>query len=231
MPTILPVLAIIAALVLALSLVFPDTLRGASGNGTLAALIQLSMVGVLMGAGLFGRRGAERIGFSQTVKYGAIWIGISLFLIAAYSQREGFSQLWASITGEINPASAQSNGEIVTLRKSDDGHFWAQVRINDQSIRMMVDTGASDIALAPEDASRLGIDVDTLSFDIPVSTANGRSTAAAITLEAVALGDIVRDKVPATVMRARGGVSLLGMAFLGELSEIRAQGDELILRD
>jgi aspartyl protease family protein len=228
---VLPVVAIMAALILALSLAFPEQLRGAGDNGTLAALVQLLMVGVPVGSGLFGRHDSERVGFTQGLKYGAIWIGIGLFLVAAYSQREGFARLWSSITGEISPSTAQSIGESVTIRKSDDGHFWAQVNINGQSIRMMVDTGASSIALDPDDARRVGIDPQTLDFNVPVSTANGNSTAASVRLKTVALGSIARDQVPATVMRASGGVSLLGMSFLGELSEIKAEGDVLTLRD
>jgi aspartyl protease family protein len=231
MRVILPVVAIFAAILMALSLAFPEALRNAGDSGALTSLIQLLMVAILVGSGLFGRGEGEKIGFGQGVKYAAIWVGISLFLIAAYSQREGFQRLWAGITGEIDPSSAHSSDGTVTLRKADDGHFWAVVRINGQRIRMLVDTGSSDVALAPEDASRVGIDLSTLVFNVPVSTANGRSYGAAIKLETVGLGDIVRNKVPASVMQATGGVSLLGMAFLGELSDIRAEGDTLTLRD
>lgn len=231
MGRILPVIAILAAIIIGLSLAFPEQLRGAGDNGTLVALIQSSMVAVLVGAGLFGGRGDAKIGIGKTVQYAAIWVGIALFLVAAYSQREGFATLWANMKGEINPAAGQSAGEAVVLRKNVDGHFWADVTINGRSIRMMVDTGASDISLDPEDAARVGIDVDNLAFNIPVSTAAGPSRAAGVRLATVAIGPIIRDRVPAVVMRASGGVSLLGMGFLGELSDVRAQGDRLTLRD
>lgn len=228
---ILPVIAIIAALVIAMTMMFPEALRGASSNGTLAALIQATMVAVLVGAGFFGGRGESRITWRTGITYATIWVGISLFLVAAYSQRDSFARLWAGITGEINPSSAQSSDQSVTLRKSSDGHFWAQVTLNGQSIRMMVDTGASEIALDPADAKRIGIDPETLNFNIPVSTAAGPSRAAGITLKTVSIGPIVRDNLPATVMVSRGGVSLLGMGFLGRLSQVSAEGDTLTLRD
>jgi aspartyl protease family protein len=94
-----------------------------------------------------------------------------------------------------------------------------------------VDTGATDIALDPEDAKRAGIDIEALSFNIPISTANGPSRAAGVRLEAVKLGSITRANVPATIMQASGGVSLLGMGFLGELAEVKATGDTLTLVD
>lgn len=225
------IVVIFAVLVLGLSILFPEALRGAGESGALLALIQSLMVAVVVGIGLFARGGEDKTCLSQGLKYAAIWLGIAFFLVAAYTQRESFAALWASITGEINPAAAQSTGSTVTLRKSDDGHFWAQVRINGQTIRMMVDTGATDIALDPDDARRVGIDVESLSFNIPVSTANGPSTAASARVQSVALGSIVRDDLRVSVMRTQGGVSLLGMRFLGELSEVKVQGDALILTD
>jgi aspartyl protease family protein len=233
---ILPVIAIIAALIMGMTLMFPEQLRGASTNGTLAALIQASMVAVLVGAGLFGNRDEGKIGLGKGLLYGAIWIGIGLFFIAAYSQRDGFARLWAGITGEISPSSAQSSdpqssGRSVTLQKSDDGHFWARVTINGQVISMMVDTGASEIALDPADARRVGLNPENLAFNIPVSTAAGPSRAAGVRLKTVSIGPVVRDNVPATVMISTGGVSLLGMGFLGQLSEVSAKGDTLTLRD
>ena len=80
---ILPVIAIIAALVIAMTMMFPEALRGASSNGTLAALIQATMVAVLVGAGFFGGRGESRITWRTGITYATIWVGISLFLVAA----------------------------------------------------------------------------------------------------------------------------------------------------
>jgi aspartyl protease family protein len=228
---LLPIVAILAFVILVMSFLYPSALRGAGDNGTLAALIQCMMVAILVGTGLFGGREGEGLTLSTGLKYGAIWLGIAIFLVGAYSQRDNFARLWASITGEIAPSRAQSDGQTVTLRKSDDGHFRAQVLINGVIVDMLVDTGATDIALDPEDAKRAGIDTQSLRFNIPVSTANGPSRAAAIRLEAVKLGSISRADVPATVMQASGGVSLLGMGFLGELSEVKASGDTLTLAD
>ena len=226
---ILPVIAIIAVIIMTLTLMFPESLRGADSNGTMAALVQACMVAILVGAGLFGSRNEGKIGLRQGVLYGAIWIGIALFLVAAYSQRDSFARLWANIAGEINPSATRSSGQTVTLLKSDDGHFWAQVRINGTPIRMMVDTGASGIALDPADARLLGIDTDKLNFNIAVGTAAGPSRVASVKLDTVALGSIVKDDVTAQVLVTSGGVSLLGMGFLGEVSQVRAAGNTLTI--
>jgi aspartyl protease family protein len=231
MRAMLPIIAIIALVIMVMSFFFPSALRGAGENGTLMALIQCMMLAVLVGTGLFGSKDEGRIDFATGLKYSAIWLGLALFLVGAYSQRDNFARLWVGITGEVVPSAAKSDSQSVTLRKSGDGHFHAQVRINGQTVEMLVDTGATDIALDPEDARRVGIDVDTLRFNIPVSTANGPSRAAAVELEGVVLGSISRANVPASVMQASGGVSLLGMAFLGELSEVKVSGDTMTLVD
>jgi hypothetical protein len=96
---ILPVIALIAAIVLAMTLMFPEQLRGASANGTLNTLIQSTMVAILVGAGLFGRRGEEKIGLSKGLLYVVIWIGIGLFFIGLYYRREDIGRFLSGLFG------------------------------------------------------------------------------------------------------------------------------------
>jgi aspartyl protease family protein len=96
---------------------------------------------------------------------------------------------------------------------------------------MIVDTGASSIVLRPEDARKAGIDPDTLTYRIPVMTANGRTVAARVLIDTVAIGPLDRTKVEALV--ARPGAltqSLLGMSFLSRLRSYEFSGDFLTLR-
>jgi aspartyl protease family protein len=226
---ILSIIAIISVIIMAMSFLYPEVLRGTGDNGALPALIQCLMVAILVGTGLFGRSDENRIGFATGIKYAAIWLGIALFLVAGYSQRAAFAQLWGSITGEIVPSNGTSENGVVVLRKSSDGHFWAQVEVNGKSIRMMVDTGASSVALDPDDARRAGINIDALDFNVPTMTANGPSNAAIMSVETIRVGDITLIKNSVSVMKAQGGVSLLGMDFLGRLSSVRVEGDTMTL--
>jgi len=50
------------------------------------------------------------------------------------------------------PAAASA-----TIAKSTDGHFWARGTVNGASVRFLVDTGATAVALTPADAERLGL--------------------------------------------------------------------------
>jgi aspartyl protease family protein len=96
---------------------------------------------------------------------------------------------------------------------------------------MIVDTGASTIVLRPEDAKKAGIDLDKLSYDVTVMTANGRTKAARVKLKSVAVGPLDRQDVDALVAK-KGALfeSLLGMTFLSRLRSYEFSGDFLRLR-
>ena len=96
---------------------------------------------------------------------------------------------------------------------------------------MIVDTGASTIVLRPEDDKKAGIDVSKLSFTVPVVTANGRTVAARVRLNSVAIGPLQREDVDALVAEPKALTeSLLGMSFLGRLRSYEFSGDFLTLR-
>jgi aspartyl protease family protein len=118
----------------------------------------------------------------------------------------------------------------VVLRRANDGHFYADLKINGTSMRLLADTGASVIALTVEDAENAGIDVNQLDFTLRVSTANGTAEAARIELNEVRIGSIVRDNVTALVARGLSQ-SLLGMNFFNSLSKFQIENNELLLRD
>ena len=96
---------------------------------------------------------------------------------------------------------------------------------------MIVDTGASTIVLRPADARKAGIDPKSLTYRVPVLTANGRAMAARVRLDSVAIGPLDRKNVDALV--AQPGAltqSLLGMSFLSRLRSYEFSGDFLRLR-
>ena len=143
----------------------------------------------------------------------------------------------ARVVGELMPGSAmtveQSTGGVTEVRISKrlDGHFTANVKVNGKPVSMIVDTGASTIVLTPEDARKAGIDIDGLTYRVPVITANGRTIAARVRLDKVAIGPLDRKKVDALV--AQPGAltqSLLGMSFLSRLRSYEFSGDFLTLR-
>lgn len=129
------------------------------------------------------------------------------------------------------PPSGSREPFSVVLAAQRDGHYYAAPVIEGARIPMMVDTGASSIALSYEDANRIGIRPMPSDFIGKSFTANGVGRFAPVTLREVALGDIyVRDVQASVHERGALKISLLGMSFLSKLSRVEVANGRLYLR-
>jgi len=123
-------------------------------------------------------------------------------------------------------------GSVVEIPAARNGHFFTDVDIDGRSIKIMVDTGATMVALSYEDAERAGLYLTSGDFTHSVSTANGRARVAPVMLDSVSIGDItVRDVRAAVSEPGRLRTSLLGMSFLGRLSRFDMRPGLLVLHD
>lgn len=113
------------------------------------------------------------------------------------------------------------------LASDSRGHYWAQGAVNGASIRFMVDTGATLVAISADEAKRAGVDYRA-GRPIQISTANGIITAYLVTLDRISIGGIVLHGVEASVHEGGLGVALLGMSFIKRL-EMRREADQLVL--
>ena len=138
---------------------------------------------------------------------------------------------------ESEPAksSGTSSGEEpsftdgIVLEREDNGHFYADVQINGSPIRVLVDTGASGIALSREDARRAGVAVSAGMFEVIGEGANGAVHGEFVKLDRVSLGSATVEDVSAVVLD-EGGLSLLGQSFLSEFDTVEIRGDKMVLR-
>ena len=122
------------------------------------------------------------------------------------------------------------SSSVVSIRKSPDGQFWTDGRANSANIKFLIDTGASVVALTPEDARRAGHNPRNMKFDIPVNTANGQIFAGRVQLKSVTIGAVTVRDVEALVVPEGLSVSLLGMSYLGRLQKVEATPTMMILR-
>ena len=83
--------------------------------------------------------------------------------------------------------------------------------------------------LSKQDARRIGLSLDSLSFVLPTNTANGRVFGAGVVLDRVELGNFVDRDVRAMVNGGRMNYSLLGMTYLDRFRSLSVEGDELLL--
>lgn len=123
----------------------------------------------------------------------------------------------------------RSDGSVV-IRAGRNGHYETTAHVNGRAIEVMVDTGASTVALTYEDASAAGIFPSNADFRHRVSTANGTARVAAVTLDSVAIEGITVRNVRAVVAEpGRLETTLLGMSFLGQLRRAEMSRGQLTL--
>ncbi len=130
----------------------------------------------------------------------------------------------------IVAARATADGETMVIPPSRGGHYRVDAEINGRSIVMLVDTGATIVALSRRDAERIGLAPHQLDYTSRVQTANGVARVARVTLDEISLGGIIVRDVSAAVVDAPLGTSLLGMSFLGRLAGFAVEDGRLILR-
>jgi aspartyl protease family protein len=131
------------------------------------------------------------------------------------------------------PAAAQtSSGRQVAIKAERDGHFYVDAQINFRPVRLMVDTGATVVALRESDALAAGIHVRPADYTNPVQTANGQTMAAESELDSVAVEDIELHHIRALVLPDdQLSLSLLGGSFLKGLQRYQVADETLVFEN
>jgi aspartyl protease family protein len=96
------------------------------------------------------------------------------------------------------------------------GNFFIDGSVNGAPVRFLVDTGATFVALTPDDARAAGLS-GTSGEAIAISTAHGEARAVKASLRTLRIDQLELEDVPAVVMDQSLPVSLLGMSFLSRL--------------
>ena len=135
---------------------------------------------------------------------------------------------WSSSVTD-QPAVAHVREDTITLQRQRDGHYYLNAWIGQAEVEFLVDTGATGVAISFEDARRMGIRLEELSFDLPMSTADGTAYGAGVVIPELVIRGHKFEYVRAVVMR-NGTMSLLGMSVLSEFTSVEISGDQLTLR-
>jgi aspartyl protease family protein len=173
---------------------------------------------------------ARRMPLSQLLRMILSWVVIFAVLIVIVAYREQIKAGWSHVREQVFSSGNRidENGKL-RIKMSDDGHFWAEARINGTGQRLMVDTGATQTAIGSDAARMLGISVDKSRFPVLVETANGTVKAWRARIDRIDLGPISRRDFSILVSDSFGDTNLLGMDFLSSLKGWRVERNELIL--
>ena len=111
-----------------------------------------------------------------------------------------------------------------------DNRFQTDGLINGQPVRMLVDTGATSVALSETTARRLGVQYASRSQQIRIGTASGTALGYEVRLRSLKVGDQIFNNVRAMVVQGDSPREvLLGMNIL-EQFEIEQRKNLMILR-
>ena len=197
-----------------------------------AQLVQLSAITVFLGSAILI---ARRMALGPMLRNAAIWAAILFGLLAVYAYGSELRGIGQRVQAALLPGSVVSlgaDGGQVMATRSGDEHFRIDAEINGTPVAMLVDTGASIVAIDRGTAEAAGIDIDALTYGAQIRTANGIANAAPVRLDSLRVGGIERRNVAAVVTEGDGiGIDLLGMSFLGTLSSVDFRGDRLVLTD
>ncbi len=122
---------------------------------------------------------------------------------------------------------ADGNSTRIVLTSTGGGHFVTLGQINGRSAEMVVDTGATSVAMSTVYAERLGVEFKT-GQPVQMSTANGVVLGWRVKLGAVKVGDVTVREVDAVVSSGSMPYVLLGNSFLTRFQMTRTN-DQLVL--
>ena len=120
-------------------------------------------------------------------------------------------------------------GGEMALDREGDGHFYAQVSVEGSDYRMLVDTGATVVALTGEDARNMGLDWDPNALAPVARGVGGPVMGVPVTIRDMAVGDFEARDVPAVIIPDGLAISLLGQSFLSHVPKVAIADDKLTL--
>jgi len=127
-----------------------------------------------------------------------------------------------------NPNKINRLGEnsTVVLKRGLDGQYRAEALINGEKVNVLVDTGATGVAISQNIADKLKLS----SIDaIRTNTANGDSVGYMVRLHSVKLGGVDANDVSAMIAPGLDGDVLLGMSFLNRM-DVRLYKGEMTIK-
>jgi aspartyl protease family protein len=174
------------------------------------------------------RKGSEMIGWAlrQLMIWGAVAV---LFYVFVGDRLSLLLNPAPTASGAASgPVRAAQTPNSLIYRPNGQGHVVLDAVVNGSSVRFLVDTGATFVALTRGDAAAAGFGPGNLVFNVRTATANGVGRGASVKLREIRIGQFSAYDVPAVVMENLG-TSLLGQSFLTRLDSYEMRDGVLTL--
>ena len=154
----------------------------------------------------------------STVSIIAVWLAVGALVFWA------FSQFFA--TQYTPKMSISQQGNEVVSDRARDGHYRLNGAINGEPVVLLLDTGATTMAISEALAERLNL---TRGESFITQTANGEVTAYQANLQQLDFGPFSFQHVNVAVVPRLGEEILLGMNIIRQFN-IRIEGEQMHLQ-
>ncbi len=157
-------------------------------------------------------------------------VAVPIGAVLAYGDPNDLARTTRAISYAFGDDDAKAL-RLVEIKRRDNGEFKLRAKINGANAPMIIDTGATSVVLTYETAKAAGLPLELLVFNVDLETAGGRTRAAKLTIDSLAIGKLAEHGVPALVVpKGQMKTSLLGMSFLNRLESWEVRADRLELR-
>jgi aspartyl protease family protein len=155
-------------------------------------------------------------GQRKTLRVGQSFAGVTLVATqptAATLEINGRSNT-VGLSQRVGSSFQEPQEQVVNIARDTRMQYQTNALINGRSALVLVDTGASAVAISSVQARSMNIDYSA-GYPTKVETASGMTDAYGITLQSVSVGGIQVSNVPAMVVRGDYPATiLLGMTYL-----------------
>lgn len=152
----------------------------------------------------------------NTIIFSIVWVALVLAVYYLADNIQNPNKAWR--LGD-NPNS-------VVLKRGLDGHYRAEALINNEKVNVLVDTGATGVAISQKVADKLNL--KSLQA-VRTITANGDTVSYMVRLNSVKVGGVEANNVAATIAPGLDGDVLLGMSYLGRM-DVRLFNNEMTIK-
>lgn len=207
---------------------------------SIAQFIWLALVLLLVVSSLTARR----IPLMRLITWAGAWVALFLGVYLLFNMLGPQINAWqqdrrsGTVSGVADtPQSSaghvpeiRTDGSDVHVPISEDGHFWVDASINGQTVRFLIDSGATITAVSDATATMIGLAPDPMNRTAVMQTANGAVTARRSAISAMRIGTIQAADLPVVISASFGEVNVLGMNFLNKLRSWRVEGGTMVLQ-
>ena len=152
----------------------------------------------------------------NAIIYSIVWLSLAAGIFYLIDNIQNPNKMWR----------LGDNANEVVLQRGLDGHYRAEALINNQKVSVLVDTGATGVAISQAVADKLQLKSVAA---VRTNTANGDSVGYMVRLESVKVGGVEANNVSAMIAPGLDGDVLLGMSYLGRM-DVRLFNNQMTIK-